>query len=337
MKMTSDIKYFDWQYVGLRYEETKSGFPLGFAVPDGTDGAAKKRKESVNRWAGKPGKRVYNVPSNGFVLVDWESRYSTDNKVVRVIDPRGFELEIYIPNLMDLVLNTTIEQGEIKAHLVWIRDGANNRLIRADSPEFELAKANLKKTPKKKLRHEPGDIIKAGNWDDEYLYLGLVDVEYIIPAGEKTVINKNTNANWNWRKNTYYEFGTDTVKASSAGRRHAYINRKDTRTKSNFDHNHVELRVGQMTTYEIITHGHPLPAFDENKMWVSSEDMFYEEDGKVLGFNAMMKIEKEADRHYYDNENVTFWRATVCRIQDGKMTSTPDPKLYLKTMEDRWT
>jgi hypothetical protein len=52
MTTTSNLKYFDKYYVGVDPKrKTASGKPLGFAVPDGNDSAAKKRKQTVDDWA----------------------------------------------------------------------------------------------------------------------------------------------------------------------------------------------------------------------------------------------------------------------------------------------
>jgi len=45
-----------------------------------------------------------NLPLEGYRLQHMVGRYSTDNKVWRVLDPRGFELEIMTENL-DFLFN----------------------------------------------------------------------------------------------------------------------------------------------------------------------------------------------------------------------------------------
>jgi hypothetical protein len=57
------------------------------------------------------------------------SRYSTSNKFFRVEDPRGFELEIDVNNLLDLIEHHTIVQGTIMEPLVWARYGGNSELL----------------------------------------------------------------------------------------------------------------------------------------------------------------------------------------------------------------
>jgi len=63
-----------------------------------------------------------NVPLEGFTISTTVSRYSTSNKLWRIIDPRGVEFEITTENFEDLVMNTTIKQGEILSPCVWVKN-----------------------------------------------------------------------------------------------------------------------------------------------------------------------------------------------------------------------
>lgn len=62
---------------------------------------------------------VDNEPVYGFQIQRSVSRYSTSNKVWRVLDPRGFELEISTANFEDLVMGTTIHEGTIEGKCQW--------------------------------------------------------------------------------------------------------------------------------------------------------------------------------------------------------------------------
>lgn len=68
-----------------------------------------------------------NVPTVGFKILKSVSRYSTANKLWRILDPRGVELEISTGCLEELMMNTTIHQGGlIDAPCVWM---SNKNLI----------------------------------------------------------------------------------------------------------------------------------------------------------------------------------------------------------------
>ena len=95
--------------------------PLAFMTPYGTDSAAKKRMDTADRWAGGWGqqklsiepKTVNNELLSGFKILTNVQRYSTSNVVWRILDPRGFELEISSGNMSMLLGLTTIENGTL--------------------------------------------------------------------------------------------------------------------------------------------------------------------------------------------------------------------------------
>jgi len=137
-----DIKFHDKYYVGFqkgRYDREEAFRMLGFATPNTGDYAFKKRKATVDGWAEKElaPMDLDNKPTHGFKIVDTVSRYSTSNKFFRVEDPRGFELEIDVNNLLDLIEHHTIVQGTIMEPLVWARYGGNNYLISSNSEEYK--------------------------------------------------------------------------------------------------------------------------------------------------------------------------------------------------------
>lgn len=61
-----------------------------------------------------------NVPLNGFKIETTVSRYSTSNKLWRVIDPRGVVFEVSTDNFEKIVMNGTIIRGEIQDKCVWV-------------------------------------------------------------------------------------------------------------------------------------------------------------------------------------------------------------------------
>lgn len=68
-----------------------------------------------------------NTPMRGFRIMKSVSRYSTSNKLWRVLDPRGVEFEISTAVLEQLIEDATIlKGGEIDAECVWL---ANKNLI----------------------------------------------------------------------------------------------------------------------------------------------------------------------------------------------------------------
>lgn len=153
-------------YVGIKPErETESSLPLAFATPYGTDSAFEKRKNTINQWCrgyGKyvDGKYVYpefeakvhdNVLLDGFRIAESVRRigWNGGNVVWRIVDPRGFELEISSANFARIIDCTTIENGEIKGKCIWGRDGAANVLLPESSEPYKQAAANTQRASMK--------------------------------------------------------------------------------------------------------------------------------------------------------------------------------------------
>lgn len=140
--MLRDIKFPEKYYVGFqkqRFSREDNFRMLGFATPNTGDYAFKKRKASVDGWSEKDltPLDMDNKPTHGFKIVDAVSRYSTSNKKFRVEDPRGFELEIDVYNLLEIIEKHTIVQGTIMEPMLWGRFGGDNYLISGNSAEYK--------------------------------------------------------------------------------------------------------------------------------------------------------------------------------------------------------
>ena len=67
-----------------------------------------------------------NEPLTGFEIFEVATRFSTNNKVFRVKDPRGFVTEITAKSLLGIILDGSIINGVIKEPCVW---HANKNLV----------------------------------------------------------------------------------------------------------------------------------------------------------------------------------------------------------------
>lgn len=76
------------------------------------------RKEVVVEECVRP-KVWENNPLTGFKILTFVSRYSTSNKVWRVLDPRGVVFEISTAVFADIVANSTIINGVIQEPCLW--------------------------------------------------------------------------------------------------------------------------------------------------------------------------------------------------------------------------
>ena len=189
---------------------------LGFMSPHGDDAAAKKRKATQDKWAygdvtfdpvtNKGSRRVrgdydraksaYNytyepVPDEyhpevlknelleGYQIARSVRRggWNGGNIVWRIVDPRGFELEISSANFARIVDCTVVDHGVIQGKCVWGRNGSENILLPEGSDVYQAAVARTdRSTSRVPLSSvNPGDVIdvySSGGADGHGIYLG---------------------------------------------------------------------------------------------------------------------------------------------------------------------
>ena len=148
--MLSTIKIPEKVYVGFQGRRSEDEVPLGFMTPYTTDQAGIKRRASVDNWA----KGYYSNTEKTFNSVILDNKPMIGFKIgrdirrsggwngsgasyVRVADPRGFELEITIENLVMCMSANLVDNGEIIQECVWGRDGNRNMLLPTNSEPFK--------------------------------------------------------------------------------------------------------------------------------------------------------------------------------------------------------
>ena len=114
------------------------------------DNKGKLRKEaSWNGWRDKsiPNDEFDNEPTEGFVLnkrvggVEDSYGYDVRKTYTRIYDPRGFEFEITISNLLWILENCNCIKGKgLEGEFVYGWDSTNLLLIPIDSPEYKTYK-----------------------------------------------------------------------------------------------------------------------------------------------------------------------------------------------------
>lgn len=150
--------------------------------------ACEKRQNTGRRWAQSVERKddkytdlygkeciIPNVPSTGFKLGSVVSRYSTDNKLFRVTDPRGFEVEISAGNVSALLQDSTVINGEVQEECIWGRDSGGNVLVVMDST-FYHDNMNAVKTKQENI-NIPFNTLTAGDcvsMHDDYLETGWI-------------------------------------------------------------------------------------------------------------------------------------------------------------------
>lgn len=202
------MKFFDKMYVGFkrdRYVSSETPRVLGFAVPYGETKAEKNRMETVDGWRSKDidPKIFDNVPTRGFKLLEVVSRYSTSNKLFRVQDPRGFELEISADNLLRLAIDGSIIRGEIVSECVWTSDG-KIYLLPVDSEEYKREQER-KNAPKLKAapRQEGNYYVSVDNTVSIFRFEGR---KWVTRASVSHVATKGT-VDWDYTSKNRWNRG----------------------------------------------------------------------------------------------------------------------------------
>ncbi|MGJ0846512.1 hypothetical protein ACR77J_07480 [Tissierella praeacuta] len=149
------------------------------------DEKGKLRKEkSWNGWRDKSIDNVIhdNIPTEGFVLnkkvgdyCDWNHRQA----YVRVYDPRDFEFEITIENLLYILQNANSIKGKgLEGEFIYGWDGTELVLIPLESPDYkEIMEFNKIVHENKTIKAK--DLIIGATYrtkqNEDYIYMGRFD------------------------------------------------------------------------------------------------------------------------------------------------------------------
>ena len=141
--MSSSI--FIPKIINVGYQNRKDTYTGKLAYIIYYDEKGKLRKEaSWSRWRDEeiPNTKFNNVPVEGFVLNkkagDYSSGWDHRKAYCRVYDPRGFEFEITIENLLYILQNTNSIKGKgLEGEFVYGWDGKDLVLMPIDSPDYK--------------------------------------------------------------------------------------------------------------------------------------------------------------------------------------------------------
>lgn len=103
------------------------------------DNAAFRTRQKTGRKWSKEGDETIleNAPLTGFKLGKTVTRWSTNSSYFRILDPRGYEVEINTGNLEMLLRDTVIDHGVIQDECVWGREDGSNVLLTINSQPFK--------------------------------------------------------------------------------------------------------------------------------------------------------------------------------------------------------
>lgn len=215
------------------YQERSGTYTQKLAYVVYYDDKNKLRKEtSWKNWIQHDLGDIENTPMEGFVLnkgvggqrysYGWNAR----NEYIRVYDPRGWEFEISVANLLFILQETSSIQGKgLEGEFVYSWDGKELVLLPTCSQEYkqstEYTKLQAKKVSARDLQVGCAYLTKK---QEELIYLGRFDF---------TEINADTDYDYDYRKGRYnyrYTYEMETKKqhifydAKNKGVRSSYYN-----------------------------------------------------------------------------------------------------------------
>lgn len=172
--------------INVGYQTRKDTYTqkLAYVIYYDEKGVLRKEKS----WQGWRDKSINpeefkNEPTSGFVLNKKVGGYKSDwnhrQTYVRVYDPRGFEFEITVPNLLYILENTSSIIGKgLEGEFVYGWDGTDLVLLPASAPEYEEL-MNFNKTVSELKKFKGTDMIVGATYQTKQnytlIYLGRFD------------------------------------------------------------------------------------------------------------------------------------------------------------------
>lgn len=179
--------------IKVGFQERSDTFTKKLAYVIYYDQKGKLRKEkSWNSWKDDKIQDLDfdNIPTSGFVLNKNVGGYKSDwnyrKSYIRIYDPRGFEFEITLDNLLYILENTNCIKGKgLEDEFVYGWDGQDLVLLPISSPDYkEITEYNDKIHSKNYIKSK--ELILGGKYKDkkneEWVYLGrfnFVDIKTI--------------------------------------------------------------------------------------------------------------------------------------------------------------
>ena len=186
-----------------------------------------RKEKSWEGWRDKniEPQEFVNEPTSGFVLNkkvgDYQSNWNHRHAYCRVYDPRNFEIEISIENLLYILENNNSIKGKgLEGQFVYAYSGKDLLLLPVDSPDYkEITQYN-------KILHEKNyvkvkDLVLGGTYktksDEEYIYMGRFDyyddIYESVPYEANSYYGKTTrykSVKKNVNKGKYHYFVKET-------------------------------------------------------------------------------------------------------------------------------
>lgn len=142
---------------------------------------------------------LLNEPTSGYEIIGFSDRYSTSNKHIYLKHPKGFHFEMAIETFIEMIKETTIEQGVIKEDLViYTYKGKNALCVYGGSLYETLEEDGAKYLTLDSLKD--GDIITLkgkSKLDNKVTYIGKckisADIEICYNTAELIELSNKTD------------------------------------------------------------------------------------------------------------------------------------------------
>jgi hypothetical protein len=167
--------------VGFRKREDTFTGKLGYVIYY-DEGGRLRKGVSWNSWRDESlgDVEVENVPMNGFILNKGVNRFSDwggGRSVVRVYDPRDFEFEISLDNLIGILMYSDISKRDIIEGCVYAWSGSDLVLLPINSVEYQ---ESVKYTGKQSNKVSAKDLVKGCRYnrkksEDILVYIGFFE------------------------------------------------------------------------------------------------------------------------------------------------------------------
>jgi hypothetical protein len=143
-----------------------------------------------------------NVPQNGYIFnkgIKRDGYWGSGRSVIRVYDPRDFEFEISVDNLMGVLMHSDVSKRDIVEKCIFAWNSGELVLLPVNSQEYEASVAYTQKQDQKISSKElvPGYTYQAKKIDTPLIYVGKYEWFDWSSAYEKNgaLSKKNTYAN----------------------------------------------------------------------------------------------------------------------------------------------
>lgn len=151
---------------------------------------------------------ISNEPTSGYEIIGFSDRYSTSNKHIYLKHPKGFHFEMAIETFIEMIKETTIEQGIIKEDLViYTYKGKNALCVYGGSLYDTLEEEGTKYLTLDSLKE--GDVITLkgkSKLDNKITYIGerklSADIEICYNTEQLVEVSKN---DFSWYFTKSYE------------------------------------------------------------------------------------------------------------------------------------